>query len=102
MRSICAFAVTALLLPAAPPLASAADDLPMQRGGGPIVGGKRQQPTQSEIQERQLERSMTAPSRAGAPSPGQAGDRDRQSQDLYNRVIQQSDRPTPRSIDPTQ
>ena len=102
MKTIHVFAVAALLVPGA---VVAADtdlenpgmrELPFQRGG-PVVGGKRQQPTQSEVQERSAERAMT---RAGGPSAEPA--RDRHSQDLYNRVIQQSDRPTPRSIDPSQ
>lgn len=105
MRSICAFAVAALMLPAGPLAAADTEvesmrELPLQRGG-PIVGGKRQQPTQAEIQERQAERSMAPSSRSGTPSVS-GRERDGQSRELYNKVIQQSDQPTPRSIDPSQ
>jgi hypothetical protein len=106
MKTIRAFAVAALLVPGA---VAAADtdlenpgmrELPIQRGG-PVVGGKRLQPTRSDVEERSYERAMT---RAGGPGSGPSAEpaaRDRHAQELYNRVIQQSDRPTPRSIDPS-
>ncbi|MBV8169820.1 MAG: hypothetical protein JO021_23745 [Alphaproteobacteria bacterium] len=105
MRTICAVILAALLAPAA----WAADtdvenpalrDLPMYRGG-PISGGRQHQPTPAEVQERAADRSLARPGepREAMRGPQRAGDG--QSQDLYNRVINQSDRPTPRSIEPT-
>ncbi len=107
MRSICAVILTALLVPAA----WAADtdienpalrDLPMYRSG-PISGGRQHQPTPAEVQERAADRVLTRPNEPReamrGPAPAKSGNQ--QSQDLYNQVINQSDRPTPRSIDPT-
>jgi hypothetical protein len=111
MRTICAVILAALLLPAA----WAADtdvenpairDLPMYRSG-PITGGRQHQPTPAEVQERAADRALARPNepreamRGPSPAPARPGDVQSQSQDLYNRVINQSDRPTPRSIDPT-
>jgi hypothetical protein len=64
-------------------------ELPLQRGG-PIYGGKQHQPTQAEIDERVQTKGRDA------------AERDRQSQDLYQRVLKQSQQATPRSIDPSQ
>ena len=65
-------------------------DLPLQRGG-PISGGKQHQPTQTEITER-------TQMKAGGASDAQ----NRAADDLYQRVLKQSQRGTPRSIDPSQ
>jgi hypothetical protein len=68
-------------------------ELPLQRGG-PIVGGRQHQPTASEVQERA---QLHAPSETpGAPSSA-SGAKD----DLYQRVLRQSQHPTPRVIAPT-
>lgn len=109
MRTLCAFALTALLLPPllrstpagaddTDPLNPALREMPRS---GPIVGGKRQQPTQAEIQERALERQMARPGGAPLAEPSPR-DRENRSQELYQRVLRNSDRPTPRSIDPSQ
>ena len=61
-------------------------ELPLQRGG-PISGGKQHQPTQAEIDERtQMKQS--------------AAQRNREADDLYQRVLKQSQQGTPRSLDP--
>jgi hypothetical protein len=78
--------------------------LPLQRGsGGPIVGGRHRQPTPGEVQERAMERP---PGRAGDPSREATRtsprDRDQEAQERYQRVLRNSERPTPRSIDPSQ
>jgi hypothetical protein len=106
MRSSCAVILAALLGPAA----WAADtdvenpairDLPMYRGGA-IAGGRQHQPTPAELQERAAERALARPGepREAMRGPAPAG-ANQQSQELYNKVINQSDRPTPRSIEPT-
>jgi hypothetical protein len=105
MRSSCAVILAALLAPAA----WAADtdvenpalrDLPMYRGGA-IAGGRQHQPTPSELQERSAERALARPGEPREAMRGPGGSINQQSQELYNRVINQSDRPTPRSIEPT-
>jgi hypothetical protein len=105
MRSICAVILAALLMP----VAWAADtdvenpafrDLPMSRGG-PITGGRQRQPTPAEVQERAAERSPVRPGEPREAMRGPARPGGGQPQELYNQVINQSDRPTPRSIDPT-
>jgi hypothetical protein len=64
-------------------------DLPLHRS--PIYGGKQHQPTQAEVTERE-------PPQVRA----KASDVQRQTQDLYDRVLKQSQQATPRSIDPSQ
>jgi hypothetical protein len=105
---ICAFAAAAVLSTAAPvwyPVAAADTDvenpairdLPMRTG--PISGGRQHQPTPAEVQERAADRALT---RAGDPSRPPARTPDRAAgDDLYNRVLKQSEGGTPRSIDPT-
>ena len=63
-------------------------ELPLQRG--PIYGGKQHQPTQAEVDER-----LQAKDRDAAA-------RQRQAEDLYNRVLKQIQQGTPRSIEPSQ
>jgi len=105
MRTICAVILAALLMP----VAWAADtdvenpalrDLPMSRGG-PITGGRQHQPTPAEIQERAADRAGVRPAEPREAMRGPATPGGGQSQDLYKRVIDQADRPTPRSIEPT-
>src|SRR5258706_16412423 len=71
-------------------------DLPLQRGSlssgapsaGAVSGGKRHQPTQAEIDQRAQERGRAA------------DEQKRASDDLYQRVLKQSQQGTPPSIDP--
>ncbi|MEJ0069177.1 MAG: hypothetical protein WDO24_11150 [Pseudomonadota bacterium] len=70
-------------------------ELPLQRSG-PIVGGRQRQPTPTEIQERAQLRSPPSSEASVAPR-GAAGTND----DLYQRVLRQSQHPAPRVISPT-
>jgi len=107
MTLIRAGALAAALMLAGPGWAADTDvenpnmrELPLQRS--PIMGGRQHQPTATEIEERaQLLRSQqpsTQASNAPATAPGAkpAG-----SDDLYQRVLRQSQRATPRAIDPS-
>jgi hypothetical protein len=67
-------------------------ELPLQRGA--IYGGKQHQPTSGEVQERLQEKAQ--PPGPGAKPPARQGD------PLYDRVLQQSQRSMPRTIDPDQ
>jgi hypothetical protein len=69
-------------------------DLPLQRG--PVVGGKRHQPTREEIEERSRISSSQQP--PAEPTRPAAESRD----DLTKRILQQSQKPTPRTLDPNQ
>jgi hypothetical protein len=60
-------------------------ELPLQHG--PIYGGKQHQPTQAEVEERAQAKGRDAAMRK------------QQSEELYQRVLQQSQQGTPRSID---
>jgi hypothetical protein len=75
-------------------------ELPLQRS--PIMGGRQHQPTPTEIEERaQLLRSQqpsTQVSNAPAAAPGAKAPG---NDDLYQRVLRQSQRATPRTIDPS-
>jgi hypothetical protein len=63
-------------------------ELPIQHG--PIYGGKHHQPTQTDINER-----LQAKDR-------KATDRRPQAEELYQRVLNQSQKGTPRSLEPAQ
>jgi hypothetical protein len=102
MMLIRAAALVAVLMPV--PVGWAADtdvenpnmrELPLQRGG-PIIGGRQHQPTPSEIQERAPLHNPSASETAGAPSTESPPAKD----DLYQRVLRQSQHPTPRVIAP--
>jgi hypothetical protein len=69
-------------------------ELPLQHS--PISGGRKHQPTASEIQEREQARSPapTPPDESNGPA--------RPNDDLYQRVLRQSQRSAPRAIDPDQ
>jgi hypothetical protein len=77
-------------------------ELPLQRG--PIVGGHKHQPTPAEIQERAEERQQASSPAAAAPAPAPAPDAANfpalPHDDLYERVLRQSQRATPRAIIP--
>ena len=95
MRTMLALAAALGL--AAPGLAAETDvenpglrELPIQRGG-PIMGGKQHQPTPAEINER-------AQVKGGAT----AADQQRPTDDLYQRVLKQSQQGTPRTLEPSQ
>jgi hypothetical protein len=80
-------------------------ELPLQRG--PIMGGHKHQPTASEIQEREQERQQprdpaAASSAPAMPVPAAPRAAAGQTDDLYQRVLQQSQHPTPRAIIPDQ
>src|ERR1700722_6259351 len=72
-------------------------ELPLQPG--PISGGRKHQPTPSEIQER-------AQARSPAPTPPDESNGSngaaRPDDDLYQRVLRQSQRSAPRAINPDQ
>jgi hypothetical protein len=71
-------------------------ELPLQRGGA-IYGGKQHQPTAGEIEERLQEKgpaaATSAPGIGAKPATGQ-------KDPLYDRVLQQSQRGVPRTLDP--
>lgn len=67
-------------------------DLPIQRG--PIYGGKKHQPTREEVIEReQAKNSGAAAGRSAANQPAKPPD------DLYQRVLKESQKSGPRSLD---
>jgi len=71
-------------------------ELPLR--SGPIAGGKQHQPTRGEIEERLQEKGPAAPRGSETVIDPKSG----QSDELYMRVIQQSQRATPRTLDPNQ
>jgi len=87
-------------------------ELPLQRG--PIVGGHKHQPTPAEIQERAQERQQAGNPATGNPPAGNpAADNPAPSpapeaarfpagppDDLYERVLRQSQHAAPRAIIP--
>jgi hypothetical protein len=82
-------------------------ELPLQRG--PIAGGRKHQPTPSEIQERAQTRNPTATAPAPDAPLGASSQRDAaplgassQRDELYERVLRQSQHSAPRAIDPDQ
>ncbi len=84
---------TALLLAVAGRAAAETDvenpgmrELPLRQS--PIIGGKQHQPTQSEVSER-----IQAQNRDTAGRP------QRKTPDLYDRVLQQSQKPKPRTLE---
>src|SRR5258708_5861058 len=97
--------LTAALLLAAPGWAADTDvenpnmpELPLQRGG-PIMGGRQHQPTPSEIEERaQLLRSQPGAQASETPAPVA---KPSANDDLYQRVLRQSQHATPRVLDPS-
>jgi len=68
-------------------------DLPLQRGG-PIYGGKQHQPTPSEVSERLQE--QRGGGTESAPAPATPAQRD----DLYQRILQQSQQGMPHALEP--
>ena len=71
-------------------------ELPLQRG--PISGGHKHQPTAIEIQERAQARNPAATAPVPDVPPAAAS----QVDDLYQRVLRQSQHSAPRAIDPDQ
>lgn len=70
-------------------------ELPLQRG--PIVGGHQHQPTAAEVEERLQTKS--APTGSGPDTGGAPAAR---TDELYQRVLKQSQHATPRVITPDQ
>jgi len=66
-------------------------DLPLSRG--PIYGGKQHQPTPDEISERLQEQHGSAEPAPVTPAPPAQRD------EIYQRVLEQSQRGLPRSLD---